>query len=75
MTTTEACARGCALYRQHPPTATPTTAEVVCRAARSARPPLLAPPSPPEMMLTDADTLDRWLTGNLASGQAPRPRT
>lgn len=73
MTTTEACARGCALYRQH--LADCDTDD--CRGClpRRAQHGHLCWPCHRrlEMMLTDADTLDRWLTGNLASGQGAAP--
>lgn len=70
-TTTAACVRGCTLYRRH---LTDCEDPDECRGClpRRAEHGHLCHPCHRrlELMLTDADTVDRWLTGNMASTSA-----
>lgn len=67
--TTEACIRGCAIYREH----LVECEDDLCRGClprRTFRGHLCGTCYRRlELMLTDAPTVHRWLTGNLASGQ------
>ena len=67
--TTEACVRGCALLRQH----MTDCMDADCRGClprRAERGHLCWPCHRRfELMLTDAPTVYRWLTGNMATGQ------
>lgn len=71
--TTEACVRGCALYRQH----LTECVDEACRGClprRAAHGHLCHPCHRRfELMLTDAPTVYRWLTGNMAAGQGAAP--
>lgn len=67
--TTEACVRDCSLYRQHLTDCTEETCRG-CLPRRAGHGHLCHPCHRRlELMLTDAPTVVRWLTGNLGTGQ------
>lgn len=67
--TTEACIRGCSLYRQHLTDCTDETCRG-CLPRRAQHGHLCWPCHRRfELMLTDAPTVYRWLTGNMTAGE------
>src|SRR5690349_2475215 len=68
--TTEACIRGCSMLRRHLADCEDPETCRGCLPRRAEVGHLCGPCHRRfELMLTDAATVDRWLTGNLAAGQ------
>lgn len=68
--TTAACTRGCALYRQHLTTCADRDECRGCLPRRATRGRLCEPCYRRlQLMLTDAPTVHRWLTGNMTAGE------
>jgi hypothetical protein len=74
MTTTQACVRGCSLYRRHLDECASETCPG-CLPRRAEHGNLCWPCHRRlQLMLTDAPTVHRWLTGNMSTGEgAARP--